>query len=362
MHLHVLPTSNQTPLFMDLKARQIADYLQGTIEGDPEATVNQIAKIEEAVSGTITFLANPVYTQYVYSTKASIVLVSNSFKPEKPLGCTIIRVEDPYGALSKLLELYRKSIPEKKGVSSLAFIGEGTAAGEDNYIGEFVVIGQGVKLGKNIKIHPHCYIGDFSVIGDHTTIYSGVRIYDHTLIGRSCTIHSNAVLGADGFGFTPHGSNGFMKVQQIGNVVIEDDVEIGAGTTIDRATMGSTVIGKGVKLDNLIQIAHNVVIGENTIMAAQSGVAGSTRIGSNCMIGGQVGIIGHLNIGDDVKIAAQSGISTNIKSGEIHMGSPSFPIASYRKSYVHFRNLDKIVKKIKELEEQIDKLNSKRSD
>lgn len=346
---------------MDFTARQIAAFINGHIEGNTETAVNQIAKIEEATAGSITFLANPAYTPFIYKTNASIVIVSNTFVPEQPLNCTLIRVDDPYGALARLLELYKKSIPEKKGISSLAFLGKDTKAGEDNYIGEFVYIGEGVTLGKNVKIYPHCSIGDFSRIGDNTTLFSGVRIYDHTIIGNACTIHANAVIGADGFGFAPQQGSGFLKVQQIGNVVIEDNVEIGAGTAIDRATMGSTLIKKGVKLDNLIQIGHNVVIGENTVMAGQAGVAGSTKIGSNCMIGGQVGIVGHLVIGDDVKIGAQSGVSSNVKSGEIRLGSPAIEASRCRKSYVHFRNLERIVGRIEELEVQLDQLRKEQS-
>ena len=341
---------------MELTAKQIAEHLNGTIEGDPETTVTRIAKIEEASSGAITFLANPVYTRFIYSTEASVILVSKEFKPEKPVTSTLIRVQDPYGALTHLLDLYKKQIPEKSGISDLAFISQEAKTGMNNYIGEFVYIGTGVTLGNNVKIYPQCYIGDHSKIGDNTIIYSGVRLYDHTIIGKSCTIHSNAVIGADGFGFAQQGDNGYLKVSHVGNVIIEDHVEIGAGTTIDRATMGSTILRKGVKLDNLIQVAHNVVIGENTVMAAQSGIAGSAKIGSNCMIGGQVGIVGHLVIGDNVKIAGQSGVTSNISSGEIHMGSPSFPISNFRKSHIHFRNFSKIVKKIEELEERLVKL------
>lgn len=341
---------------MEFTAKQIAGFLNGEIEGDPESKVSGISKIEEAIPGTLTFLANPAYTQFIYSTGASIVLVNKSFIPEKKLTPTIIRVEDPYGALARLLEMYKSSQPEKTGISPLAFISDNSPAGENNYIGEFVYIGESVRLGKNVKIYPHCYIGSEVSIGDGTILYSGVRIYDHCIIGSDCTLHSNVVIGADGFGFAPQGESGFMKVAQIGNVIIEDKVEIGAGTAIDRATMGSTTIGKGVKLDNLIQIGHNVTIGDNTVMAGQAGVAGSTKIGRNCMIGGQVGIAGHLTIGDDVKIGAQSGISNNIKSGEIRLGSPAFDAVSYRKAYVHFRNFEKIMQRIDMLEAEIKRL------
>ncbi len=341
---------------MEFSARQIADFLNGTLEGDPEIKISQIAKIEEATKGTMTFLANPAYTSYIYSTEASIVLVRQDFKPEKPVRGTLVRVDDPYGALARLLELYRSNLPEKTGISELAFISPTASHGENTYIGEFAYIGENVSLGSNVKIHPHAYIGDNVQIGDHTVLYSGVRIYENTRIGASCTLHSNAVIGADGFGFAPQTDNNYKKVAQIGNVIIEDNVEIGAGTTIDRATLGSTVIRKGVKLDNLIQVGHNVVIGENTVMAAQCGVAGSSKIGKNCMIGGQVGISGHLTIGDDVKMAAQAGVPSNIKDGQIIMGSPSMEASQYRKAFVYFRNFEKLVKRIDELEKEVTRL------
>lgn len=344
---------------MDFTAKQISDILNGTVEGDEAASVNQIAKIEEARPGTITFLANPAYTHYAYKTKASIVIVKNDFTPDEPLPCTIIRVKDPYAAIAQLLELYKNSLPKKTGISSLAFVSSAVETDKDIYIGEFAYIGEEVTLGKNVRIHPHCYIGNNVSIGDNTTLYSGVRVYDQCIIGNECCIHSNSVIGADGFGFAPQGDNSFLKVQQIGNVIIEDNVEIGAGTFIDRATMGSTIIRKGVKLDNLIQVGHNVVIGENTVIAAQSGIAGSTKIGKNCMIGGQVGISGHLAIGDNVKIGAQSGISSNIKNGETWMGTPAFDASRYRKSFIHFRNLDAIVKRLEHLESLAEKQKNK---
>jgi UDP-3-O-[3-hydroxymyristoyl] glucosamine N-acyltransferase len=341
---------------MEFSARQIADFLQGEIDGDPEVTVNQIAKIEEGTPGTLTFLANPAYTQYIYKTRSSIALVSETFKPEQPLHCTLIRVKDPYNALAQLLDLYQSQLPKKTGISATAFVSDGTDTAGVTYLGDFVWVGKNVKLGKNVSIHPHCYIGDNVSIGDGTVLYSGVKIYDNCLIGKECTLHANAVIGADGFGFAPQSDQNYRKVAQIGNVVIEDHVEIGANTTIDRATMGSTIIRKGVKLDNLIQIAHNVTVGENTVMAAQSGVAGSTRIGKNCMIGGQVGISGHLVIGDEVKMAAQTGVSSHVKDGEIIMGSPAMEISKYRKAFIYFRNFEKLVKRIDELEEEVKRL------
>ncbi len=341
---------------MEFSARQIAEFLQGDVEGDPEAKVSKIAKIEEATQGSLTFLANPAYTPYIYTTGASIALVSKDFEPEQPLDCTLVRVKDPYGALAKLLELYQKSIPEKTGISKMAFISTSATVEKDAYIGAFAYIGENVTLGKNVKIYPHCYIGDNVKIGDNTILFSGVRIYDNGQIGSDCTIHSNAVIGADGFGFAPQSDQNYRKVAQIGNVVIEDHVEIGAGTTIDRATMGSTIIKRGVKLDNLIQIGHNVVIGENTVMAAQCGVAGSSKVGKNCMIGGQVGLSGHITIGDNVKMAAQTGVPSNVKDGQIIMGSPAMEASKYRKAFIYFRNFEKLAKKIDELEKEVKRL------
>ncbi len=338
---------------MEFSARQIAEFLKGELEGDPEVRVSRIAKIEEGEPGSLTFLANLAYTQHIYKTNASIVLVREDFSPEQPVKSTLIRVKDPYGALAKLLELYKSSMPEKTGISELAFISPKADVGADVYIGEFVYIGDGAVIGKGARIHPHCYIGDMARVGEETTLFSGARIYDNSRIGNGCTIHSNAVIGADGFGFAPQSDNNYMKVAQIGNVIIEDNVEIGAGTTIDRATMGSTIIRQGVKLDNLIQIGHNVTIGENTVMAAQSGVAGSSKIGKNCMIGGQAGISGHITIGDNVKMAAQAGVPSNIPDGQTIMGSPAMEASQYRKAFIYFRNFEKLVKRIDELEKEV---------
>lgn len=342
---------------MELSASQIAGYVDGTIEGNPEIKVNRFAKIEEATPGSITFLSNPAYTPYIYKTQASIVLVSNTFVPESNLSITLIKVADPYGALASLLEYYKSQLPQKTGVSSLAFISNSATIGKGAYIGEFAYVGENVNLGDNVKIYPHCYIGDQVSIGSGTILYSGVRIYNDCIIGLNCTIHSNAVIGADGFGFAPQSDNNYRKVAQIGNVIIEDNVEIGALTAIDRATMGSTIVKKGVKLDNLIQIAHNVVVGENTVIAAQSGIAGSSRVGKNCMFGGQVGISGHLTIGDEVKMAAQTGLTTNLKDGQIVMGSPAIDANRFRKAFVYFRNFEALVKRIDELEKKVSALN-----
>lgn len=341
---------------MEFSAQKIADFLGGTIEGNSDVTVNKISKIEEAEAGSLSFLSNPAYTQYIYTTNASIVLVNKDFGPEKELKTTIIKVDNAYNSLAKLLELYEQSLPRKTGISSLAFISKSSEIDKDIYIGEFAYVGDNCKIGKNVHISPHVFIGDNVTIEDNTKINAGVKIYNNSQIGKSCIIHSGSVIGADGFGFTPQTDNHYIKIAQIGNVIIEDNVEIGANTTIDRATLGSTVIKKGVKLDNLIQIGHNVRIGENTVIAAQAGVAGSSKVGKNCMIGGQVGISGHLSIGNNVKIAAQSGIGSNIPDNETIMGSPAFDAAKYKKTYVHFRNLNKLVKRIDALEKEIKSL------
>lgn len=342
---------------MEFTARQIADFLKGEVEGDENVKVHTISKIEEAATGSLTFLANPAYTPFIYKTGASIVLVNQNFKAESPVSATLIRVENAYNSLAQLLDLYQKSKPQKTGISSMASVASSATIGKDVYVGDFVVIGDNVTIGDHVKIFPHCYVADNVTIKAHTTLHAGVKIYDHCVVGEHCTIHSGSVIGADGFGFAPQSDNNYMKVAQIGIVILEDHVEIGANTTIDRATMGATVIKKGVKLDNLIQVAHNVVVGENTVIAAQSGIAGSSKVGKNCMIGGQVGISGHINIGDEVKIAAQSGLSSNVKPGKIIMGAPAFDHEKYVKAYIHFRNLDKMVKRIEQLEQQLAKLN-----
>jgi UDP-3-O-[3-hydroxymyristoyl] glucosamine N-acyltransferase len=339
---------------MEFSAKEIAGLLQGVVEGNADIKVSKLSKIEEGVPGSLSFLANPLYTPHIYHTQASIVIVNKDFVPEHPVSCTLVRVENAYMAFAKLLEIYNQIKLNKKGISSLAFVPESAKLGSDIYLGEFVCLGENVTIGNNAKIYPHCYLGDNVVVGDNTTLFAGVKVYSDNVIGKNVTIHSGVVIGADGFGFAPQGDNNYQKVAQIGNVVIEDHVEIGANTAIDRATLGSTIIRKGVKLDNLIQIAHNVEVGENTVIASQSGVAGSTHLGKNMMIGGQVGIIGHLKIADGVKIAAQSGIGQNIeKENEIVQGSPAFNVSDYRRIYVHFRNLNKIVSRLDALEKKM---------
>ena len=338
---------------MKFTAEQIAQVINGRVEGNPEALVSDFAKIEEGKPETITFLHNPKYTQYIYETAASVCIVSEDFKPEKPVKPTLIRVEDPYLALSGLMEYYDQLKKQKSGIEKPSYIAESAKYGENIYIGAFAYIGENVQIGNNVKIYPNAHIGDHTIIGDNVTIYSGVQIYHEIVIGNNCIIHSNAVLGSDGFGFAPNEKGEYKKVPQIGNIVIEDDVEIGSGTVIDRSTMGSSYIRKGVKLDNLIQIAHNVEIGEHTAIAAQTGIAGSTKIGKHCLIGGQVGIAGHIKIGNQVKIQAQSGVGKNIEDGAVLQGSPALTYREYNRSYIHFKNFPDIIKRLNELEKKL---------
>lgn len=339
---------------MEFTARQIADLLKGKVEGNENAKVSRLDKIEEGADGGLTFLANPKYTPYIYSTKASVIIVDPSFVADQPVSATLVRVENAYKSFVQLLEIYNQIQRDKKGIEQPSYISASATLGKDIYVGAFAYIGNNVKVGNNVKIYPQVYVGDNVSIGDNTTLFAGARIYSDCVIGKECTIHSGSIIGADGFGFTPNSENQYSKVAQIGNVILEDHVDIGANTTIDRATLGSTIIRKGVKLDNLIQIAHNVEIGENTVIAAQTGVAGSTKIGKDCMIGGQVGIVGHITIADKVKIAAQSGIGSSLTTeGEILQGSPAFGIGDYKRSYVVYRKLPALEKRVKELEQII---------
>lgn len=338
---------------MQFTAQQIAGLLHGTVDGNPEATVQELSKIEEGHEGSLSFLANPKYTPYIYKTRASIVIVHRDFTPEFPVESTLIRVDDPYTAFARLLEMYDKLKDERTGVARSAVIAASAVIGKDAYIGDLVFVGEHSVIGEGVKIHPQVYIGENVMVGSGTVLHPGVRLMKGSVVGRDCILHPGVVIGSDGFGFAPQEDHHYQKVAQIGNVVIEDEVEIGANTTVDRATLGSTIIRKGVKLDNLIQVAHNVVIGENTVIAAQTGISGSTRIGRNCLIGGQAGIIGHLQIGDNVRIAAQSGVTSNISDNETVMGAPAYEIKKYRISYIHFRNLDKYVKRIDDLEKKL---------
>lgn len=336
---------------MEFTASQIAGILEGDVEGNPEVAVHKLSKIEEGEAGSLTFLANPKYTPFIYRTEASIIIVNRDFIPEQELKSTLIKVDDAYKSFSKLLAYYNQVKNNKSGIENPVYISDSAKYGEGLYLGAFSYVGSNVTLGANVKIYPNVYIGDNVTIGDNTVVFAGAKIYSETRIGRDCVIHSGVILGADGFGFTPDENGEFSKVPQTGNVVLEDHVDVGAGTTIDRATLGSTVLRRGVKLDNQIQIAHNVEIGEHTVIAAQTGIAGSTKIGKNCMIGGQVGIVGHIVIGDRVKIQAQSGISRNIKDDEVLQGSPALNYGDYNKSYVHFRNLPRLVQRIENLEQ-----------
>tara|TARA_R110002051_G_scaffold10001_6_gene38030 strand:+ start:74080 stop:75099 length:1020 start_codon:yes stop_codon:yes gene_type:complete len=337
---------------MKFTAAQIAGILEGTVVGNPEAEVSKLAKIEEGIKGSLTFLANPKYTSFIYSTQATITIVNNDFEPEEEIETTLIKVEDAYKSFSKLLEYYNQVKLNKTGIEQPSFISDTATYGENLYLGAFSYVGENVVIGKNVKIFPNVYIGDNVTVGDNCVVFAGAKIYSESVIGNTVYIHSGAIVGADGFGFTPNEKGEYSKVPQTGNVIIEDHVDIGAGTTIDRATLGSTIIRKGVKLDNQIQIAHNVEIGEHTAIAAQTGVAGSTKIGKHCLIGGQVGIAGHITIGDRVRVQAQSGIGRNIKDDEVLQGSPAFNYGEWNRSYVHFKNLPKLVNTVNQLEKK----------
>lgn len=345
---------------MEFKAAQIAGLLGGVVEGNPETVVRKLSKIEEGESGSVSFLANPQYNHYLYTTDASVVIIGNDLVLEKPVKptCTIIRVSDPRGSFALLLEAYNKmKVNVLTGIDKSASVPVSAKVGKGVFIGALVSIGENADIADDVKIFPGTVVGENAKVGSRTILHSGVRIYHDVQIGNDCTIHAGAVIGGDGFGFAPNAENNYKKVPHIGNVIIDDFVEIGANTTIDRATIGSTVIRKGVKLDNLIQIAHNVEIGENTVIAAQTGIAGSVKIGKNCMIGGQVGIVGHITIADNVKIAAQSGIGKSITtSGMIVQGSPAYEIGDYKRSYVMFMKLPDLNKKIKELESVLSEL------
>ncbi|RRJ88566.1 UDP-3-O-(3-hydroxymyristoyl)glucosamine N-acyltransferase [Paenimyroides tangerinum] len=338
---------------MKITAAQIAEVLQGDVLGDENVSVSTLAKIEEGKPGSITFLANPKYTSFIYDTKSSIVIVNKTFVAEHPISATLIKVDDAYKSFSKILEYYNQVKLMKSGIEQPSVISEGVTYGEDLYLGSFCYVGKNTTIGENVKIYPNSFIGDNVIIGDNTILFAGSRIYSESIIGKNCIIHSGTIIGSDGFGFAPAEDGSYSKVPQIGNVIIEDDVEIGACTTIDRATLGSTIIHKGVKLDNQIQIAHNVEIGEHTVIASQTGVAGSTKIGKYCIIGGQVGIVGHITIGNNVKIQAQTGVGKSLKDGETVQGSPALGYNDFAKSYVHFKNLPKIVNEFNELKKTI---------
>lgn len=342
---------------MEFTAKQIAQFIQGRVEGNEDATISTFAKIEEGKPGAISFLANPKYTHYLYKTQCSVVLVDEDIQIDRPVGATLIRVKNARDCVAKLLQLYEGMKPKKQGIDPLAFISPKAKIGENVYIGAFAYIGDNVELGDGCQVYPHATIMDGTQIGKNCIIYPNVSIYHECRIGNSVIVHSGSVIGSDGFGFAPNPtSNAYDKIPQIGIVTIEDDVEIGANTCIDRSTMGSTYLRKGVKLDNLVQIAHNTDIGENTVMSAQVGIAGSTKVGQWCMFGGQVGIAGHITIGDKVFLGAQSGVPGSLKTNQSLIGTPPMEPRPYFKSQAIFQRLPDLYKQINDLQKQVDEL------
>jgi UDP-3-O-[3-hydroxymyristoyl] glucosamine N-acyltransferase len=344
---------------MKVTAKIVADFTKGELIGNPEEVITDVSKIEEGKNGTLAFLANPKYEKYLYTTEASVVLISREFQVDGNIRPTLIRVDNAYDAFTSLLELYDRMKADRKGIEQPCHIDPSAILGENVYIGAFAYIGPGVSIGNNVKIYPQSYVGDDSQILENTVLYPGVKIYHGCFIGRDCTLHSGVVIGGDGFGFVQQPDQQYRKIPQVGNVIIEDLVEIGANTTIDRATMGSTIIRKGSKLDNLIQIGHNVEVGENTVIVSQAGIAGSTKVGRNCQVGGQVGLAGHLKIGDNVKIGAQSGVSNNLKDGDTVLGSPALDVGKQIKAMIVYKSLPEMNKRIAELERELKKLTGK---
>ena len=341
---------------MQFTAEMIAGLLNGTVVGDKNATVSTVSSIDGGKSGSLAYLTNPKYEQFVYTTQASIVLVDNSFEPKEEVKTTLIKVENVGQCVLSLLEMYNATRPRKTGISKLASISEEATLGSDCYVGDFCVIERGAKIGDNVQLYPQCYVGDNVTIGEGTKIYPGVKIYEGCTIGKNCILHSGVVIGADGFGFAPREDGSFAKIPQLGNVIIEDNVELGANTCIDRAKTDSTIIRNGVKLDNLIQIGHNVEVGSNTVMSAQVGIAGTSKVGSNCFVAGQVGIADHVTVGNAVKIGSKSGIDKDIPDGEIRFGYPALPGIQYHRSFAIFRQLPDLSQKVRELEKRIAKI------
>ena len=338
---------------MEFSANDIAALLNGEVEGNGSVKVSSISKIDQSLPDTLTFLSNPAYTKYIYTTSASIVIVNKDFRPDNKLLCTLIRVEDSYAALAKLLDFYVKTKPVKVGIEQPCFISSSAILGEQVYIGAFAYIGHKALIGNNVKIYPHVYIGDNVKVGDDSVLYSGVKVYADCSVGSSCIIHSGVVIGSDGFGFAPNPDGTYTKIEQIGNVIIEDNVEIGANSTIDRSTMGSTILHKSVKLDNLVHIAHNVEIGENTVMAAQVGVAGSTIIGRNCAFGGHAAIAGHITVGDGSKIGPKSGVMSSVKPNSVLLGAPAVDFKLAMKQFSIIRNLPQLRNDVIELQKKV---------
>ncbi len=345
---------------MEFTAQQIADLLGGEIQGNPLVKVSDFSKIEEGKPGTLSFLSNPKYSQFIYESQASIVLVNKDFHPEKEVQATLIRVEDAYHSLATLLSLVDQTKPKKTGISPLAFVSESANIGENAYIQPFVYIGESVIIGKNARIHPNCSIENGAVLGENVTLYSGVKVYNDCVIGNNCILHSGAVIGSDGFGFAPNGDGSYKKIPQMGNVVLEDNVEIGANSIVDRATLGSTTIRKGVKIDNLVQIAHNVEVGENTVIAAQTGISGSTKLGKQCILAGQVGLAGHLQIADGTIFGAQTGVPNSVKiPNQTLQGYPAIPVMNFHKSAIVHKNLPELQKLIYAMQKRIEELENK---
>ncbi len=344
---------------MQFTAEMIAGMLNGEIVGDKSAAVSTVSSIDGGKAGSLAYLTNPKYEQYIYTTEATIVLVDKTFEPKDEVKTTLIKVENVGECVLNLLEMYNATRPQKSGISKMASINEGAAVGEGCYIGDFAVVERGAKLGNKVQIYPQCYIGDNVEIGEGTKLYPGVKIYEGCKIGRNCIIHAGAVIGADGFGFAPKADGTFAKIPQLGNVIIEDNVEIGANTCVDRAKTNSTIIRSGVKLDNLIQVGHNVQIGSNTVMSAQVGIAGTTKIGSNCFVGGQVGFADHIVVGNGCKIGSQSGIDKGVADGETRFGSPALPGIQYHRSFAVFRNLPEMATKLRELEKRVNTIEEK---
>lgn len=342
---------------MEFTAAQIAGFLNGEIEGDPETVVNDVAKIEEGHMGALSFLANPKYEHYIYTTKSSVVLVNKTFVPSDRIEATLIKVNDSYEAFASLLKLVEQSKPRKKGIHPTAIIDPSAEIGADVYIGAYTCIGEKCKISDGCSVYPDVYVGDNTRLGKNCRLYPGVKIYHDCIIGESCVIHAGAVIGSDGFGFAPQSESEFMKIPQIGNVILEDNVEIGANSAIDRATIGSTIIRKGVKIDNLVQIGHNVEVGENTVMAGQTGIAGSSKIGKNCMLAGQVGVAGHLKVADGSILAAQAGVAGSIKKdNSVFLGTPAMDHKQFLRSYVVFKILPDLKTRIENLEKNIESI------
>lgn len=344
---------------MQFTAEMIAAGLGGDIVGNKDVTVSTFAKIEEGHPGALSFMANPKYEHYVYTTDSSIVIVNRSWEPQGEVKATLIKVDDAYGSFAKLLELYASYKPRKKGIHPTAVVAESAKVGKDCYIGAYVVIDEGAEVGDGVSLYPQVYIGDGVKVGAATTLYSGVKVYEGCKIGQRCILHSGAVVGSDGFGFAPNAKGEYDKIPQIGIVTIEDDVEIGANTTIDRATMGSTIISKGTKIDNLVQIGHNVVVGANTVMAGQSAIAGSAKVGKNCMIGGQAGVVGHITVGDRTIVGSSSGVTSSVPEGSMIMGTFGFDAAKFRRVNAVYRNLPELQRTVRELKKEVESLKNR---